>query len=129
MIIFVFILITILSFTIFYICITKKHMIPLFIFGFSGFISLIISIMICVAALNAKIKTPAYVEQNQVLREQLIYQLENEVYKEDIIGTQQLYNQISDFNSDLAFYHKMQENIWIRCFYPDCSEIDFIELK
>lgn len=129
MIVFVFILIAVLSLMMFYICITKDHQISSLVFGFSGFISLLASIIMCVAALNVKIKNPAYVEQNQVLRQQLIYQLENEVYKEDIIGTQQLYNQIKDFNSDLAFYHEIQNNIWIRCFYPDCSEIDFIELK
>lgn len=53
----------------------------------------------------------------------LTYQLENH------IGKKELYNQIQDWNEDLAKGKAMQNDIWIGAFYPNIyDQFEFIEL-
>lgn len=63
-------------------------------------------------------------------RESLIYQMENNLYDNDNdLGKKELYDRITEWNTDLAYNKRIQNDFWVGIFYPDIyDEIDFIEL-
>ena len=77
------------------------------------------------AALDAKIA-----EKQQVYNS-LSYQLENDIYENDNdLGKKNLYDQIQDYNSNLAYYKGVQDDFWLGIFYPDIyDQFEFIELE
>lgn len=102
---------------------------PSFIFGCIAVFPGIAFIIMMFAMIDTQIKEEAYIKANETLRASLVYQLENETYKDDIIGTQQLYNKITNFNVNLAKIKVKHDNIWIGCFYADYSSIEPIKLE
>lgn len=60
----------------------------------------------------------------------LTYQLENNLYDNDNdLGKKDLYNQIQDWNEDLAKGKALQYNFWVGIFYPNIyDQFEFIEL-
>lgn len=63
---------------------------------------------------------------NKVLYDSLLYQVENEVYENDIVK-QKLYEKIIDWNTDLASYRKMTNNIFVGgLFYQYYYDFDFL---
>ena len=49
---------------------------------------------------------------------------------DDVVGKKELYNQIQDWNTDLAYYQNIQDNFWIGIYYPNIfDEFEFIEYK
>lgn len=66
----------------------------------------------------------------QQTRESLVYQLENDLYDNDNdLGKKELYDQILDYNKDVAAGRKLHDNFWTRCFCPDIyDELEFIEI-
>ena len=77
------------------------------------------------AALDAKIA------EKQQVRNSLVYQLENDIYENDNdLGKKNLYDQIQDYNSNLAYYKGVQNDFWLGIFYPDIyDQFEFIELE
>ena len=77
------------------------------------------------AALDAKIA------EKQQVRNSLVYQLENDIYENDNdLGKKNLYDQIQDYNSNLAYYKGVQDDFWLGIFYPDIyDQFEFIELE
>ncbi len=75
------------------------------------------------AALDAKIA-----EKQQVYNS-LVYQLENDAYENDNdLGKKNLYDQIQNYNSNLAYYKGVQDDFWLGIFYPDIyDQFEFIE--
>ena len=75
------------------------------------------------ATLDAKIA-----EQEQI-RSSLVYQLENDIYENDNdLGKKNLYDQIQNYNSNLAYYKGVQDDFWLGIFYPDIyDQFEFIE--
>lgn len=63
--------------------------------------------------------------------ESLTYQLENNLYDNDNeVGKKQLYDEIRQWNEDVAYGKKMQDNIWVGVFYPHIyDEFELIELE
>lgn len=61
----------------------------------------------------------------------LCYQLKNNVYENDNdLGKKELYNQIQNWNEDLAYYQAVQHDFWIGIFTPDVfDQFSFIELE
>ena len=59
----------------------------------------------------------------------LTYQLENNLYDNDNdLGKKELYNEVREWNEDLAYYQNMQNNFWLGIFYPDVfDQFEFIE--
>ena len=63
--------------------------------------------------------------------ESLTYQLKNNLYDNDNeVGKKQLYDEIRQWNEDVAYGKKMQDNIWVGVFYPHIyDEFELIELE
>lgn len=61
----------------------------------------------------------------------LVYQLENDLYDNDNdLGKKELYDQIQEWNEDLARSKVMQRNFWVGCFYPNIyDEFEYIDLS
>lgn len=75
------------------------------------------------AALDAKIA------EKEQIRSSLVYQLENDIYENDNdLGKKNLYDQIQNYNSNLAYYKGVQDDFWLGIFYPDIyDQFEFIE--
>ena len=74
----------------------------------------------------------ATITKNKQIYESLTYQYENAVFDEDddVIGKKELYNQIQDWNEDLAYYQNIQDNFWVGIYYPNVfDQFEFIEYK
>lgn len=91
-----------------------------------GVIALIMSIFI----IDAHTNLDAKVASNEQIYDSLVYQLENELYENDNdLGKKELYNQIQEWNKDLAYRQNVQDNFWNGIFYPNIyNRFKFIEL-
>lgn len=93
-----------------------------------GIVVLIMSMFI----IDAHIGVEAYVAENEQIYASLVYQYENDVYDndDDVIGKKQLYDQIQEWNKDLAGYKAKEKDFWIGIFYPNIyDQFEFIEYK
>lgn len=62
-------------------------------------------------------------------RENLVYELENQLYTDDS-GRKEIYERIFEWNTDLVFKKEAQRDFWVGIFYPNIyDEIDFIGIK
>ena len=107
-----------------------------------SFLYVISVIAICFAGLSVLISSiyfacvyttvDAKVAENKQIYESLTYQYENNVFDDDddVVGKKELYNQIQDWNQDLAYYQNVQDNFWIGIYYPNVfDQFEFIELS
>ena len=74
--------------------------------------------------------TRGLIASNKERYEILVYQLENNLYNNDNdLGKKELYNQIQEWNEDLAKGKAMQNDFWFGVFYPDIYDyFESIEL-
>ena len=84
-----------------------------------------------VIALIENMCIPGRIAANEQRYESLVYQLENDLYDNDNdLGKKELYNQIQNWNEDLAAGKSMQHDIWIGVFWADIYDhFEFIELE
>lgn len=70
----------------------------------------------------------AYVELSKQKYESLTYQLENNLYDNDNdLGKKELYDEIREWNEDLAYYKEIQDDFWLGIFYPNVfDQFEFI---
>ena len=65
--------------------------------------------------------------------ETLCWEVENQVYNDggdDVVGKKELYNQVREWNKDLARNQYYEKNFWVGIFYPDIyGDLKLIELK
>ena len=96
-----------------------------------AFISLIASIVMLVAIIVKNTNVDAYVAENQMRYEMLVYQYENDIYDNDNdLGKRDLMEDIQEWNEDLAYYRKAQDDFWVGIFHPNVyDQFEFIELK
>lgn len=108
-----------------------------FDFDVIGAISMAISVLLWVivffmsiAAVINNIGTKGLIAENEQRYESLLYQLEHDLYDNDNdLGKKELYNEIREWNEDLAHGKVMQHDLWIGIFYPDIYDgFEFIEL-
>lgn len=60
--------------------------------------------------------------------ESLTYQLENNLYDNDI-GKKELMDEIREWNEDLAYCKEIQRNFWVGIYYPNIYDnLEFIPL-
>lgn len=73
----------------------------------------------------------AKIAQNNQRYELLVYQLENNLYDNDNdLGKKELYNEIREWNEDLAYYQNIQDNFWFGIYYPNVfDQFKFIEFN
>ena len=93
-----------------------------------GIVVLIMSIFI----IEAHIGVEAAIAENKQIYASLVYQYENDIYDndDDVIGKKQLYDQIQEWNMDLAKYKAKEKDFWLGIFYPNIfDQFEFIEYK
>ena len=102
------------------------------------FVGLVITVCAGIAVLimgivviEAHTNVDAYIARNEQRYNTLVYQLENELYENDNdLGKKELYNQIQEWNEDLAYYQNAQDDFWNGIFYPNIyDQFEYIELQ
>ncbi len=95
------------------------------VIGIFGAIALLI--MACIA-ISVNTDTDFYIASMQQRYEIIVYQLENNVYDNDNdIGKRELYEQIRNWNEDLAKRKELQDSKWVGMFYADIyDQFEFI---
>lgn len=96
-----------------------------------AFLSFIVSIIMLVVIIVDNTNVDAYVAENQMRYEMLVYQYENDIYDNDNdLGKRELMEDIQKWNEDLAYRRKSQDDFWVGIFYPNVhDQFEFIELK
>lgn len=62
--------------------------------------------------------------------ESIVYQLENNMYKDNNIGLRDLMSRVEYWNSDLARRKERADNFWTGIYYPDVyDQFQFIDLS
>ena len=96
-----------------------------------AFLSFLVSIIMLVVIMVDNTNVDAYVSENQMRYEMLVYQYENDIYDNDNdLGKRDLMEDIQKWNEDLAYHRKAQDDFWVGIFYPNVyDQFEFIELK
>lgn len=94
-------------------------------------VSAIIALIMSIFVIDANVGIDGKIASNEQRYEALVYQVENEIYENDNdVGKYELYNQVREWNEDLAKGKAMQNDFWFGIFYPDIfDKFEFIELK
>lgn len=72
----------------------------------------------------------AYVAACKQNYEIIVYQLENNLYRDNNIGLRDLMDRVENWNSDLASRKELQDNFWVGIYYPDVyDQFEFIDLS
>ena len=101
---------------------------PFLVIAIIGFI---VAIIMLIAIIVENTNVDAYVAENQMRYEMLVYQYENDIYDNDNdLGKRDLMEDIQKWNEDLAYHRKAQDDFWVGIFYPNVyDQFEFIELK
>lgn len=94
-------------------------------------IGFIVSIIMLIVIIVNNTNVDAYVAENQMRYEMLVYQYEHDIYNNDNdLGKRDLMEDIQEWNEDLAYRRKAQDDFWVGIFYPNVhDQFEFIELK
>lgn len=106
----------------------RDYSVPFLMIASIGFIVAIIMLIVIIVK-NTNVD--AYVAENQMRYEMLVYQYENDIYDNDNdLGKRDLMEDIQKWNEDLAYHRKAQDDFWVGIFYPNVyDQFEFIELK
>ena len=90
----------------------------------------ITTLIMSVCVISAHTGIEAEIASNQQIYDSLVYQLENDLYDNDNdLGKKELYNQIQEWNKDLAYHKHIQNDLWNGIFYPNIyDQFNYIEL-
>lgn len=101
---------------------------PFLVIAIIGFIVAIIMLMVIIVE-NTNVD--AYIAENQMRYDMLVYQYENDIYNNDNdLGKRDLMEDIQEWNEDLAYYREAQDDFWVGIFHPNVyDQFEFIELK
>lgn len=101
---------------------------PFLVIAVIGFIVAIIMLIVIIVE-NTNVD--AYVAENKMRYEMLVYQYENDIYDNDNdLGKRDLMEDIQEWNEDLAYYREAQDDFWVGIFHPNVyDQFEFIELK
>lgn len=101
---------------------------PFLVIAIFGFIVAIIMLMVIIVE-NTNVD--AYIAENQMRYDMLVYQYENDIYDNDNdLGKRDLMEDIQEWNEDLAYYREAQDDFWVGIFYPNVyDQFEFIKLK
>ena len=98
----------------------------------AAWVSGIITLISSIALLFCYIGIDATVAEKQARYEALIYQMENEIYENDNdLGKKELYDEVCEWNEDLAYGKEVMDDFWIGIFYVNevYENFEFIEYK
>ena len=104
------------------------YSVPFLMIASVGFI---VAIIMLIVIIFKNTNVDAYVAENQMRYEMLVYQYENDIYDNDNdLGKRDLMEDIQEWNEDLAYYRKAQDDFWVGIFHPNVyDQFEFIELK
>ena len=104
------------------------YSVPFLMIASIGFIVAIIMLIVIIVKYT---NVDAYVAENQMRYEMLVYQYENNLYDNDNdLGKRDLMEDIQEWNEDLAYHREAQDDFWVGIFYPNVyDQFEFIELK
>lgn len=97
-----------------------------------GITCLIVTLIMSICIIDAHVSAEAAVAINEKRYESLVYQYENNIYDNDndVVGKKQLFEEIQEWNEDLARYKVQQNDFWVGIFYADIfDQFEFIEYK
>lgn len=96
---------------------------------FIGVICTILIMAILIISIVVNVGEDGFLAEKQQKCESLVYQLENNLYDNDNdLGKKQLYDQIQEYNSNVAFGKKMQNDLWIGIMIEDIyDDLELIE--
>lgn len=88
-------------------------------------------IIISIVAIISNTGIDGQIASNEQRYESLVYQFENDIYDNDNdLGKKELYNQIQDWNEDVAKGQALQNDPWVGIFYPDIyDQFEVIEFE
>ena len=94
-------------------------------------VGFIVAIIMLIVIIVKNTNVDAYVAENQMRYEMLVYQYENNLYDNDNdLGKRDLMEDIQEWNEDLAYHRKAQDDFWVGIFHPNVyDQFEFIELK
>lgn len=94
-------------------------------------VGFIVAIIMLIVIIVKNTNVDAYVAENQMRYEMLVYQYENDIYDNDNdLGKRDLMEDIQEWNEDLAYHRKAQDDFWVGIFHPNVyDQFEFIELK
>ena len=91
---------------------------------------LIVLVTSIVFAIDAGLGKSGEIAANRERYDILVYQLENHLYDDDLVGKKELYNQIQEWNEDLAKGKALQRDLWLGAFYANIyDEFEFIDVE
>lgn len=88
-------------------------------------------IIISIVAIINNAGIDGQIASNEQRYESLVYQFENDIYDNDNdLGKKELYNQIQDWNEDVAKGQALQNDPLVGIFYPDIyDQFEVIEFE
>ena len=98
---------------------------------FIGTIASIVLFTEIVLVVILNVGTAGKIASYESTYEVIVYQIENNIYDNDNdIGKESLYNQIQDWNAEIARGKAMQHDIWVGVFVPNIyDQFELIELE
>lgn len=114
------VLLAIINFIVFNIGVNRSWGGPDYFFGTTGIVLTIISIMLIVVAVTSHVGINGEIDRLNARHDILVYQYENNIYDNDNdLGKRELLTDIQEWNEDLAYKQKVQDDFWIGIFYPN----------
>ena len=102
------------------------------LFGVGLTITILFSLVVCISVIAmacSHVGVDAQVAENHERYKSLTYQLKNDLYNNDNdVGKKELYDQIREWNEDLAYHQNIQDDFWLGIFHPDIyDQFEFID--
>lgn len=106
-----------------------RHEIAKFLCSFLGTAGTIAVFIMLIVILVNNSALDAQIAEKHERYEALVYQWENNVYDNDNdLGKRELIKDIQEWNEDLAFHKKAQDDFWMGIFTPNIHDaFEFIE--
>lgn len=95
------------------------------IFAVSSVTAIVAGVVVAIMLLVIVImhmSAPMDIAKAEAHRDTLVYEFTHDVYSDngdDVVGKKELYNQIRDFNAQLASDHRAAKDFWVGVFVPD----------
>ena len=89
-----------------------------------GVLLILAAIILGITWLDIRVHESSYVAEQTVRYDSLMYQIENNVDNNDLV------QQVTEWNAELASYKKISKNIWVGFLYYQCyDQFDFIPIE
>ena len=95
-----------------------------------GIVAAVVFISMLWTAFESCVGLKGKIAEKQVQYESLVYQLENDLYENSLSGKKELYDQITEWNKEVAKGKILQHDIFLGAFYPNIYDnLEVIELE